>query len=217
MSFKHENLENLKVGERVQNIKYDNLSNYSTFPGSIDSLLSIDFSSISMEELSKSLTEYYELLEMYLTKDARFNQKVEDFKRLTTKISEYTLTSEDYIILRDSLIELQNYLKLITQQELYSETGVYTSLQKSARNFTTQLNDIIKEINTKYSNLPKGDVGRVIPDGAINENYLSEDLKKDFNYISMTTGIYIDRTPGETISVPAEIKGKATVIKLHVS
>ena len=42
---------------------------------------------------------------------------------------------------------------------------------------------------------------------------LSEKLKTDFNYISMTTGMYIDRTVGSDITIPEEIKGKALVLK----
>ena len=90
---------------------------------------------------------------------------------------------------------------------------VYTNLQKTSRDFTTKTNEIVTEINNSYSNLDQGDIGRVIPDGAINESYLSEKLKTDFNYISMTTGMYIDRTVESDITIPEEIKGKALVLK----
>ena len=150
---------------------------------------------------------------MYLNKDPQFDLNVEEFKALSTKICQYTLSSEDYNIMRDALLETQNYLKAITQEELYGENGVYTNLQKTSRDFTTKTNEIISEINNSYSNLDQGDVGRIIPNGAINETYLSEKLKTDFNYISMTTGMYIDRTTASDINIPEGIKGKALVLK----
>ena len=213
MIFNNKDLNDLQIKEQVDQINYKEFSQLSTFPNSIDDLRQIDFSSSSIEQLGPELERYYELLLLYLNKDPKFDLNIEEFKALATKISNYTLSSEDYIKLRDALLETQNYLQQITQEELYSEHGVYTALQNSANNLTDRVNAIIKEINNSYSNLAQGDIGRIIPDGAINESYLSDKLKTDFNYISMTTGIYIDRSDTPEITVPEEIKNKAIVLK----
>lgn len=213
MIFKDKDFNKFKVTEKVEPIDYEQVSAFSDFPNSMDRLKTIRLSSTSIAQLGPDLKRYYELLILYLNKDSKFDQNVEEFKALATKISQYVLSSEDYSIMRDALLETQSYLKTITQEELYGEQGVYTKLQETSRNFTTETNNIITEINNSYSNLAQGDVGRIIPDGAINESYLSEKLKTDFNYISMTTGLYIDRTAGPDITVPEEIKGKALVIK----
>lgn len=213
MIFAEKDFNNLKVTEKVEPIEYNEISELSNFPNSIDKLKTIKLSSTSIAQLGTELKRYYELLSLYLNKDPKFDLNVEEFKALSTKICQYTLSSEDYNIMRDSLLETQNYLKTITQEELYGENGAYTNLQKTSRDFTTKTNEIITEINNSYSNLNQGDVGRIIPDGAINEKYLNEKLKTDFNYISMTTGMYIDRTTVSDINVPEEIKGKALVLK----
>lgn len=213
MIFNNKDLNNLQIKEQVDRINYKEISQLSTFPNSIDDLQQIEFSSSSIEQLGSDLERYYELLLLYLNKNPKFDLNIEEFKALATKISNYTLSSEDYMKLRDALLETQNYLQQITQEELYSEHGVYTALQNSAKALTDRINAIIKEINNSYSNLAQGDIGRVIPDGAINESYLSDKLKTDFNYISMTTGIYIDRNDTSEIIVPEEIKNKAIVLK----
>lgn len=213
MIFNNKDLNNLQIKEQVDRINYKEISQLSTFPNSIDDLQQIDFSSSSIEQLGSDLERYYELLLLYLNKNPKFDLNIEEFKALATKISNYTLSSEDYMKLRDALLETQNYLQQITQEELYSEHGVYTALQNSAKALTDRINAIIKEINNSYSNLAQGDIGRIIPDGAINESYLSDKLKTDFNYISMTTGIYIDRNDTSEIIVPEEIKNKAIVLK----
>ncbi len=213
MIFEEKDFNSLKVKEKVDPINYKEISNLSDFPNSIDKLKIIKLSSTSITQLGPDLKRYYELLSLYLNKDPKFDLNVEEFKALATKISQYTLTSEDYIVMRDALLETQNYLKTITQEELYGETGVYTELQKTSRDFTTKTNEIVTEINNSYSNLEQGDIGRIVPDGAINETYLSDKLKTDFNYISMTTGMYIDRTVESDITIPEEIKGKALVLK----
>ena len=213
MIFEEKDFNSLKVKEKVDPIEYSEISEFSDFPNSIDKLKTIKLSSTSIAQLGPDLKRYYELLSLYLNKDPKFDLNVEEFKALSTKICKYTLSSEDYNIMRDSLLETQNYLKTITQEELYGENGVYTSLQKTSRDFTTKTNEIVTEINNSYSNFDQGNVGRVIPDGAINETYLSEKLKTDFNYISMTTGMYIDRTVESDITIPEEIKGKALVLK----
>lgn len=213
MAFEEKDFNNLQVTETVEPISYNEISSFSDFPNSIDKLKTIKFSSTSIAQLGPDLKRYYELLSLYLNKDPQFDLNVEEFKALSTKICQYTLSSEDYNIMRDALLETQNYLKAITQEELYGENGVYTNLQKTSRDFTTKTNEIITEINNSYSNLDQGDVGRVIPNGTINETYLNEKLKTDFNYISMTTGMYIDRTTASDINIPEGIKGKALVLK----
>ena len=213
MAFEEKDFNNLQVTEKVEPIGYSEISELSDFPNSIDKLKAIKFSSTSIAQLGTDLKRYYELLSLYLNKDPQFELNIEEFKALSTKITQYTLSSEDYNIMRDALLETQNYLKAITQEELYGENGVYTNLQKTSRDFTTRTNEIITEINNSYSNLDQGDVGRLIPDRTINEKYLNEKLKTDFNYISMTTGMYIDRTVASDINVPEAIKGKALILK----
>lgn len=215
MSFNNINLSKLKVNHRVQSIGYSQISDFSNFPETIDNLKDMVFSSNSIAQIGPDLKRYYDLLILYLNNDPSFMTYLNEFKDLVAKISKYVLSSSDFIQLRDGLIELQNYLRQITETELYSETGIYTLLQKTARQFTTDLNNIIIDINLKYSNLEDGDIGRVIPDGTINESYLSDKLKEDFKYIELTNGIYVDKSLGDAIVIPPGLVKKPIVIKVR--
>lgn len=215
MSFEKIDLSELEVANRLNNeFEYNQISLTSDFPGVVDDLKTLDLSSMSIEQFGDDLERYYELLLLYLKNDVTFNNYLEEFKSLTTKISKYVLTSKDYSILRDGILELENYINQITNEQLYSEDGVYTSLQISARNFTTTLNNTITSINSAYSNLEQGSIGRVVPDGTISSNYLNEELKDNFNSIDNTSGIYVDRTSGEEIVLPEGLVKKPIVVKI---
>ena len=114
MIFEEKDFNSLKVKEKVDPIEYSEISEFSNFPNSIDKLKTIKLSSTSIAQLGPDLKRYYELLSLYLNKDPKFDLNVEEFKALSTKICKYTLSSEDYNIMRDSLLETQNYLKIIT-------------------------------------------------------------------------------------------------------
>lgn len=215
MSFNTIDLNNLKVTKSVKStIDYAPISDLSTFPTELDKLKEMEFSSAALDKIGDDLKRYYELLQLYLSGNSSFSTQIDNFKSLTAKLSKYNLSSSDYSILRDSLIEISNYLKLLTETELYGEEGVYTKLQESINNFIIEGNTIINEINNSYSQLENDPLGKLLPIGSINEAYLNNELKDKFNYIKLNHGIYVDRTIGEEISLPVGLQQKPIVIKI---
>ena len=212
--FNEIDLKNLQTKEQVNNINYQQISDLSDFPIEIDNIKTINFNSNSSDAILEKFNEYYELINSYLANPTSFN-KMDELKSVISYVQDYVLSSSDYSILRDSLLELSNYLKQITHEEIYNtDNGVYNKIAKSSEDFNNNLNQIINDINSKYSNLEDDPLGKIIPLNSINKNYLSEELKKDFNYIELTEGIYIDRTAEENISIPANLQTKPIVLKV---
>lgn len=216
MSFEKIDLTNLEVDIEASHIDYSGISGLSLFPLAIDKLKTIEFSATSINMLNADLKRYYELIILYLNNDPRFAAFIDEFKSLSLRISRYSLTSSDYATLRDGIIELSNYLNDLSQAELYGEeTGLYTNLMDTARIFQDSLRTIIADVDSKYSNLADDPLGKLIPLGSINENYLNEEIKETFAYIDATLGIYVDwNKETEEINTPAGLSKKPVVIKI---
>lgn len=215
MSFNKIDLTNLEVNSEIKDIDYEGISGLSLFPLAIDQLKNIEFSATSINALNTDLKRYYELIILYLNNDPRFAAFVDEFKSLSLRISRYSLTSSDYMTLRDGIIELSNYLNNLSAEELYGASGVYTELMNTSTSFKDSLNAIIADVNSKYSNLEDDPLGKLIPLGSINENYLNEEIKQTFNFINATTGVYVDwEKETEEINTPAGLSKKPVVIKI---
>ena len=213
-SIKPIKLDDIEVTGSVKNTPFASTSDLSNFPTNIDNLKKVDLSSTSINAINGDLKRYYELLIIYLQTPASFSTYSNEFKSLTEKISRYQLTTSDYILMRDSLIETINYVKEFADTQIYGANGLYEVLENSLTTFENRLNEAVDGINAAYNNLEDGEIGKVFPSESITVKYLSIELKSFVDYIKTNIGVYVDRTPGANVSVPNGIVSKPVVIKI---
>lgn len=189
--FEEINFEELKTGKSITPPPFNNRTNFSVFPLSTDTLKDISIEDTSMASISADLNRYYILLLEYLKQNSLTVDEKGELKNLITKLSKFNLTGYDYNVLRDSILELFNYLNVVDSQ-FTSDTGVYIALQKSAEAFAIKLNTLINSINSKYGNLVSDPVlGGIFPSGSINESYLEDGLKAKISAVEGLNGFIL--------------------------
>lgn len=189
--FEEINFEELKTGKSIAPPPFNSRTNFSVFPLNTDTLKDISIEDTSIASINADLNRYYILLLEYLKQNSLTVDEKGELKNLITKLSKFNLTGYDYNVLRDSILELFNYLNVVDSQ-FTSDTGVYIALQKSAEAFAIKLNTLINSINSKYGNLVSDPVlGGIFPNGSINESYLEDGLKAKISAVEGLNGFIL--------------------------
>lgn len=164
------------------NTNFENAASSSDYDLAGTSLKTIDLETASTSDKEK-LIAFYEALIGYINGTV----SAENYATALNAITKYVLTADDYQKLRDSEINIKNFLADVVQKELYSTNGAkgfYIRLGETLQGAIDSLNNnVINPINNNFSNKT------FFPNETIDENFFSEEVLNNYKNFANGTSI----------------------------
>ena len=176
---------------------FENAASSSDYDLAGTSLKTIDLETASTSDKEK-LIAFYEALIGYIDGTVT----AENYATALNAITKYVLTADDYQKLRDSEINIKNFLADVVQRELYSTDdakGFYIRLGEALQGAIDSLNNnVISPINNNFSNKT------FFPNEMIDESFFSEEVLNNYKNFANGTSI-IAANFGSAINSSTEI------------
>lgn len=164
------------------NTNFENAASSSDYDLAGTSLKTIDLETASTSDKEKLIT-FYEALIGYINGTV----SAENYATALNAITKYVLTADDYQKLRDSEINIKNFLADVVQKELYSTDsvkGFYIRLGETLQSAIDSLNNnVINPINNNFSNKT------FFPNEIIDEDFFSEEVLNNYKNFANGTSI----------------------------
>lgn len=164
------------------NTNFENAASSSDYDLAGTSLKTIDLETASTSDKEK-LIAFYEALIGYINGTVT----AENYATALNAITKYVLTADDYQKLRDSEINIKNFLADVVQKELYSTDGArgfYIRLGETLQGAIDSLNNnVINPINNNFSNKT------FFPNETIDEDFFSEEVLNNYKNFANGTSI----------------------------
>lgn len=161
---------------------FENAASSSDYDLAGTSLKTIDLETASTSDKEK-LIAFYEALIGYIDGTVT----AENYATALNAITKYVLTADDYQKLRDSEINIKNFLADVVQRELYSTDdakGFYIRLGEALQGAIDSLNNnVISPINNNFSNKT------FFPNEIIDESFFSEEVLNNYKNFANGTSI----------------------------
>ena len=161
---------------------FENAASSSDYDLAGTSLKTIDLETASTSDKEK-LIAFYEALIGYIDGTVT----AENYATALNAIIKYVLTADDYQKLRDSEINIKNFLADVVQKELYSTDdakGFYIRLGEALQGAIDSLNNnVISPINNNFSNKT------FFPNKMIDESFFSEEVLNNYKNFANGTSI----------------------------
>ena len=161
---------------------FENAASSSDYDLAGTSLKTIDLETASTSDKEK-LIAFYEALIGYIDGTVT----AENYATALNAIIKYVLTADDYQKLRDSEINIKNFLADVVQRELYSTDdakGFYIRLGEALQGAIDSLNNnVISPINNNFSNKT------FFPNEIIDESFFSEEVLNNYKNFANGTSI----------------------------
>ena len=161
---------------------FENAASSSDYDLAGTSLKTIDLETASTSDKEK-LIAFYEALIGYIDGTVT----AENYATALSAITKYVLTADDYQKLRDSEINIKNFLADVVQKELYSTDdakGFYIRLGEALQGAIDSLNNnVISPINNNFSNKT------FFPNEMIDESFFSEEVLNNYKNFANGTSI----------------------------
>ncbi|MGL4853883.1 MAG: hypothetical protein ACRC37_01350 [Lentisphaeria bacterium] len=175
---------------------YSQVSQLSDFGKKLDKLKTVDVMDTSQASVKQELIRYYDLVKKYMGGSDLTESEKTLLNQASANLSKYHLTSEDYLIFRDALIEVVNYLNTIFEGQA---NGIYSDFEARAVQFSATLNSFMNSLQSVYNALDTGSVGKLFPVGSINLNHCNQEIKDFVKRIENSNGLYVDRSGSSTL------------------
>ena len=164
------------------NTNFENAASSSDYDLAGTSLKTIDLETASTSDKEK-LIDFYEALIGYINGTV----SAENYATALNAITKYVLTADDYQKLRDSEINIKNFLADVVQKELYSTgsaKGFYIRLGETLQKAIDSLNNnVINPVNNNFSNKT------FFPNETIDEDFFSEEVLNNYKNFANGTSI----------------------------
>lgn len=164
------------------NTNFENAASSSDYDLGGTALKTINLETASTSDKEKLIT-FYEALIGYI----EGTTSAEDYAAALNAITQYVLTADDYEKLRDSEINIKNFLADVVQKELYSTgsvKGFYLRLGDTLQSAIDSLNNnVINPVNNNFA----GET--FFPEGTINDKFFSADVLNNYKNFSNGTSI----------------------------
>lgn len=164
------------------NTNFENAASSSDYDLAGTSLKTIDLETASTSDKEK-LIDFYEALIGYINGTV----SAENYATALNAITKYVLTADDYQKLRDSEINIKNFLADVVQKELYSTEGAkgfYIRLGETLQKAIDSLNNnVINPVNNNFSNKT------FFPNETIDEDFFSEEVLNNYKNFANGTSI----------------------------
>ena len=164
------------------NTNFENAASSSDYDLAGTSLKTIDLETASTSDKEK-LIAFYEALIGYINGAV----SAENYATALNAIAKYVLTADDYQKLRDSEINIKNFLADVVQKELYSTgsaKGFYIRLGETLQKAIDSLNNnVINPVNNNFSNKT------FFPNETIDEDFFSEEVLNNYKNFANGTSI----------------------------
>lgn len=118
------------------------------FPGGLDPIKSLVFSSNDMSQKSGALTTYYALVLQLLNKDISVNDYYAKMPQVIESVQSLVLTETDWENLRDAILRVQNYILTFLWGDMQK---ISKAMDDGFAKYQKNINDWIVKVNTYHS------------------------------------------------------------------